>query len=1244
MMCRSSICVLGAWPLFAAALGAAELPLEWGPRWSADVPYEVNVNTARLARAGYRPERLTVAADGRELPTTVLPGDHAAEARFRFDVPAGTRALKLVEGRGAAKEGVPNFFVDALKTPKAWSGTGAAVASGTDTGFLCSYPSKGREILTRRVPVPAGCAGQPVRIEVDAVNRADECFQLRLWFSQYDAAGEELPENVNFGASTSGALPPGRPVSFRVPGRFHPRAAFVQVNVQATGGTQKFDRYGRRRPDTAVAPRLELGRLALRPAADLPFPAGRAGVFAPGVSGEKGDEALVLNDGQAFWFNTRSSASWQKSVSLRDEKQIFYPMRDGTLEAWFKPSAKQAGDRVRLFDAASQSTKMNWLPPEAREVCSLLSLDWLPEKGMFELAVRSRVWVPKHASSVEENPAAKGSAAASLKPDEWNHVAVTFAVKGKAVLYVNGHTALELPIPDYVGYDLTGKSPNTEGPWELFVGSSLLSARFETDDERRLYRRVFFTGLLDDVRVSTGVRYTGPFTPEKNAAMDDATRASFRFDHTFDGESASDFRFIPGSFRAVADVRSHVIPSAAGGDFDYYPAELPAANNPLQAIDRENFADLPTADDFAAARRAEVKRISVVPGDRVRVKAPKGLVMDWVEIANTGSKPLARPIILNQGEVDLRSWGDFADTFGVGSDSPLDDRTNVDRIFAWLCKKNDYFIDHVAHFVMDADIPYNPEFQTIRQLISYGRFECGPLNGLMLNGFLLGAGLPIASVFGYGHGYGQVYYDGEFHIYDLSARLYFPTMDNESTSSLESLNDVPMPAFRAGGAAAYYQRLAGRTFGSFNLPYQPPRLGYILVPGERLRLWRANAALSDDLMTVGAVYDPPLWANADREEYNRPCGSSDKKPVWRIDRFVPDYANGVLALDWKTGDGAAAFERVGTNSFVYRVQGPHPVAAADYGAWRANGRPVPLSISSNGGKTFEPLTLDGNGHARLTYRVRGREAYHIRVEAPLADVDRFRARTVLQLNPRVLTGELHAGANELTFRADGGEAAEVSFGYRAPAGRLETPDAVSFGGIPGFETHLTVRDGLPAGFVRETRRNAEGGEKPVTVFTAPGARLLRAPQKLSTVGDEARFACDLPAGRYAVLALERFASHEPLPYTMRLALATAKGDTPCCSPINDAVMLHKQEYGRDGGRGLWKWDFPIEGGYPFQRMAVVELGETKEIRYRLTEPLRKGPLEIEAVLVVPWPDRELRCEMMMRLCGLRTLLMPDELL
>ena len=110
------------------------------------------------------------------------------------------------------------------------------------------------------------------------------------------------------------------------------------------------------------------------------------------VSGKPGDEALSLDNDRAFWFNTRSSASWAKNFNVTNETQMFYPMKDGTVEAWFRPAARQAGATVRLFDAASQHTKVGHLPFAYRDVCSLMALDWRPKDGTLALTMRPRKW------------------------------------------------------------------------------------------------------------------------------------------------------------------------------------------------------------------------------------------------------------------------------------------------------------------------------------------------------------------------------------------------------------------------------------------------------------------------------------------------------------------------------------------------------------------------------------------------------------------------------------------------------------------------------------------------------------------------------------------------------------------------------------------------------------------------------------------------------------------------------------
>ena len=102
---------------------AAAVPLEWNVRWPADVPYEVNVNTAKLARAGIVVAHgLSVTADGNAIVADVLPGDGPADVRVRFDVPKGTRKLAMNgrDARADAQERVPPVCsIERLRMPRA---------------------------------------------------------------------------------------------------------------------------------------------------------------------------------------------------------------------------------------------------------------------------------------------------------------------------------------------------------------------------------------------------------------------------------------------------------------------------------------------------------------------------------------------------------------------------------------------------------------------------------------------------------------------------------------------------------------------------------------------------------------------------------------------------------------------------------------------------------------------------------------------------------------------------------------------------------------------------------------------------------------------------------------------------------------------------------------------------------------------------------------------------------------------
>ena len=998
-----------------------------------------------------------------------------------------------------------------------------------------------------QVDVPSEWVGKPVVMTLTVKSRSDVSFPFKCRVIQYDGQGEELPEYAFDPRWTSWRLPARCELPLRVKGRIHPKAAKLKVDIETKDNPAKFDRYGRPRAETSECrARYELADFAIVPDADEPR---WDGSFFH-------DGALVLDDTCAFWFATESLARWSSRRKIKDPSAKFFPVGTGTLEAWFRPAAEQVKTHrpIRLLEASGHTWKLMKREPEDRDRGTRLAVDWDVAKGTFALVVRED----------PELEAKRAEAPAGLKPGVWSHVAVTFDAGGEARLYVNGQPVARLPFGKY------------RYPLEVYLGSGHVAARVEKDVERRERGRAFFTGEADDLRVSSVVRYDGAFTPSRAWPLDAETRALFTFENTFDGVCGGGIGWISGTIRSDR-------------------SRLTGKVEDIEPIDHANFRSVPSDEDLRTVYSPESTTLTAQPGETVEALAPDGLVMDYVAIENVGTNELAFPIVLNAGEGDPRSWGDLADSLGVGPDSSLPPRERVRRMFQWLVSKCDYFINHTAGFRPDSDLAHNVEFDTLWQLNAYGRFECGPMNRLASEAFALGCGVPSVEYGGYGHGFCGAFYDGDGHLYDLSAMMPYSNEDGTSEASLADLEEAPGVIARKGFAAEYYVRFSERGFGAGAPSLYSSRIGVRLRRGEKFTAWRGNFGHMNNLST-GDFFDNHYAQKANRTDYTRQTGAVNRKHrVYRVDRFFPDYANGFLEFHGRpeAGEGTA-FTDLTPTSFVYRVDSRYPIVAAEYAARRRDGRPAAVAVSTDGGKRWRKVS---------ECAVKARKAYKVRVMAPIAEVESFDAKTVVELNNRLLTGNLKPGRNRLSFKADTPGTARLTFGWRRPRGHeAEADDEVVWGAVRGYEQRAKV--------------------------TAKGLK------KLVRVGDEAVYPCEVKAGKYLLLVLDRFPSHAILPAEPRLELVKAGGNVPFGRPINEAVMLHKQEYGEPGGRAAWKWDFPTERVYPYEEPTAVDLPDCCELRFRLASPVKEGEVELGGVLLIPWPDRDTRADLIKRLCSL----------
>ena len=123
----------------------------------------------------------------------------------------------------------------------------------------------------------------------------------------------------------------------------------------------------------------------------------------------------------------------------------------------------------------------------------------------------------------------------------WHHVAVTrSAGSGQVALYVDGRPegnaagpAGDVSYPDNAQPQAAcdGGQPCTRSDPYLVLGAEKHDAGTDFPS---------FRGTLDELRLSTAVRYTGPFTPPGRLAPDPATAALYHFDEGTGTVAATD--------------------------------------------------------------------------------------------------------------------------------------------------------------------------------------------------------------------------------------------------------------------------------------------------------------------------------------------------------------------------------------------------------------------------------------------------------------------------------------------------------------------------------------------------------------------------------------------------------------------------------------------------------------------------------------------------------------------------------
>jgi len=1241
------------------------------------VPYEVELNTKKLGASAF-----TVLADGRELPTAHVPGKMPDTVDLRFTVPVGTRKLSCRTGNAspAVPTATENLFAGVMDDPAKWQLDDNVRVTKTANGLLFRSVSGVWAKARATVDLPEGAGGKPVWQELDVTSRSRLVWGGATFVEQLDAKGNILPETLCDRRWTTHMRPKDKLCRYRDEGHVHPKAKKLRLVLVLDRREVKFDEYGKPITDMSVCDsQLELTHISVRFAERLPFPKWNDDFFTPGVSGRAGDFGFRLGGPnlQAMSFQARTRAAWTQSHQFRKESEILLPSGAGTVEVDLKP--EWGKKPVTIFEG-----DQSYIACECkRGMRRMFALDYDPVNQ--EAGILLRDWKGHLAEGKFPNVA--------IPAGVWSHVAVTWQPGGEAKLFVNGRTVATLPIPEFETVPIADKdackNPNDAWAMEFFVGGTAALRELTTfRGEKRAELQVH--GAMDNLRVSSGCRYTGDFTPAINASADADTRVLFTFDRWFDGVTGGGFGFVPATVFADTDRVDHRL-----GDLQYYPAAVLPEADPMKVLDHDNYPVLPTDAEYREARVSRTRSFVVRPGEKITVRASERAYPDYVEYANESrTERVEYPLLVRSDKLDTRSFGDLRDTICVDGAS---DRDRVNRLFQFVMNASDYFMNHQADFPVGKDEPVSACYEAMTMLNGYCGFECGPLNNMTANMLATVACCPACQTGGYGHEFEQVLYDGKNHIYDLSARKFFPGFDNESAAYLKDAGDQPRLLPRVGTSADHFYRRGTR--GSWCLqPNYVEKFGMVLNPGERLRVWYANDMRMNNVNTRGrtGVYGMKTLPKGGYDYAKVVGAKEDGDWAWRRDRVFPQYSTAILAFDGRPERMNPAFAEVKDDSFCYVVKMPYPIVWGEYEAMLDNGQKAGLELSTDGGKTFRAVPQGEDGRARLEYRVRARHAYLMRVKAPLTRVVRFVASTEGEVNPRIYPGWMKGGENVFTYKAESG-AVRITEAWREPAKEIVVAGCAHKGAIPGCEQALTLVDpaapstldvkgvsvaatvttfGRLAATLKDGKLTLayDGTKKPlltagddrpgptaefpclaafeivdgearktVYVLVSPNARLV---VRDDPAAGEWTFALPirpLPAGKYQVFALGRCASHDGFALKFKVPAPTGdeKKHETVWRDINEFFDYRGMVFfGRKGGRSRWKWDTVLErpssaNGWLIHKFDFPAGVDTLTFTWPW-KPSGPGGFEFAAALVLPDPDDESQLMLRNLLFGLNT--------
>ena len=1139
-------------------------------------------------------------------------------------------------------------------------GGGIILKSGND---IAKIPNQMK--LSRILEIPDGLTGSDAVFSLDMKLKAKIPLPFTMEIRALDSNGEEIPQSVVDQRWLTFTLAPEQNINLRQAGHINLNTRKIKLTITVNVAVESVEDLGFNRPGAPLNPseksfQLLISRLELRAGNRILIPSYNQALFLTGISGARGDHALGLDGETCLIYNGNPSSVYTESRQPKNLKDYAWPTGSGTFETWIYPEWEKSSNStdVCIFEVGRPASYDG----------GKLKIEYVPKQKTIRVLSEDFNKLPY-----------KGEARIDIPSAHWHHLAFCWeSPSGNRELFIDGKSVLRGK-----SYGFTGLSTNPATPKDRLMPSVCLGSSFDAIRYKNLQNNLF--GRMDTVRVSTVIRYPGEFEPQNNLPEDQETCAYFDFNDCLDGRHFGDASIIPAQLRSrITPIAEDILVEDKNGTgitqrrLKWNPTEIADRHNPQRKFLLDFNIKQPESRDFDNARVTVKQKLNIKSGETRVIECTAEPYMDFVEIAcPENSKPLIAPILLNAGEVDCRSYEDLADSLKLSS--PSSERERADRLFNYIVDSSNWFL------AMEEGLEILPSGQVdkythkpLSLLNTYLGGICGSQNNMTRASFIYAAGLSANMTHGNTHLFEQVFYDNQWHVYDLTQRQYFLARDHVRAASLEEIEKDLWLMERDD--INYF--LDGTSRG-VNFSARRPvsrRKEYRLNPGEAFRYYWHNAGAFNNLQaTEGAA--SVKWENGPK--YNG-------KPIYLGESFPPQYANGLFVYQGKPNKSNPSFQEMTDESFCYEVNSPYVMVDAicqcesaqpDLGI-------KSLAISYDSGKSWNPVAPQDMPNEKGVYRlglgVKGRYSYRIKVGGAVSRMDHFKCETLVQMNRQTLTAVLKAGSNPLQLKTPEGEA-EITLQYRLNSQPIVLEGGLKFGNLPGNEKQLfqavpgdslTIPvqgcDGVPtvtlipplpftvaeksnqyvlsvrvpqdvsAGFhqiaIQSGKRIKQAQlvvAKNSCLLAADKAEIQNGIQRVNNdlgsginglVFDKRTNSClfktrTLPAGRYAVLSLARRVPRpDGISFVGSLNLVVGAKEVQITNPFENFA----HEFGFQAAmRYRWKWDYPVTEKSSYHRLAGIDLPETSQVLIKTKTP---GVI-LSGVLILPLEDEKIVTEL-----------------